>query len=132
MPWIAEAAALIFAGLGGLHLLYTLHDFVRPPRYFRPRDASLLDAMRRTKTSIAPQGRDYWSALLGFHLSHSIGVLLFALLIVIADLYPIGWLQPLLLVICAAYAAIAWRCWFHIPLIGALAATTLLVVSWLV
>lgn len=131
MSWFAILAASVFAVLGSLHLAYTVHDFVRSPRYFRPRDGELLASMRATRTAIAPDGRDYWSGVLGFHLSHSIGVLLFALLIVIAEAYAISWLRPVLVLVSLSFAAIAWRCWFHIPMFGALAATLLLGTWWL-
>ena len=126
----AYAAALIYAVLGGLHGLYALRDFAGKPRYFRPTDGAMLEAMRATKTAIAPRGRDYWSGILGFHLSHSIGVLLFALLIVISELYQIGWLMPVLAANGALLTIIAWRCWFHIPMIGSLVGTVLIVLAW--
>ena len=94
MKQLAFAAAAIMAVLGLLHLAYTLHDFGTRPRYFSPKNAALLDAMRETRTALAPEGRDYWSGILGFNLSHSIGVLLFALLITLATAYQILWLQP--------------------------------------
>jgi hypothetical protein len=56
-----------------------VHDIGPRPRYFRPRDAQLLDEMRRTRTAIGPGGRDFWSGVLGFNLSHGLGVLKFAL-----------------------------------------------------
>ena len=126
----AIAAALIFAALGGLHAVYTLHDIVRQPRYFRPKDRTLIEAMQATKIALAPQGRDFWSALLGFHLSHSIGILLFALLILVADAYAIAWLMPVLTAVGALLTLIAWRCWFHVPVLGCLIGTVLIVVAW--
>ena len=117
--------------LGILHLVYTLHDFGPRPRYFRPRDARLLDEMRQTRTAIAPDGRDYWSGVLGFNLSHALGVLLFALLIYLATYYQIDWLKPGLATIGIAYAAIAYRCWFRTPMVGALLAVALMVAGWL-
>src|SRR5471032_2826486 len=130
MNVLALASAGIFVVLGALHLVYTLHDFGPKPRYFRPRDAALLPAIRSTKTAIAPQGRDYWSGILGFNLSHSIGVLLFALLIVIATEYQILWLKPVLVAVGMLFAAIAWRCWFAIPMLGCLIGTALMIAGW--
>src|SRR5215471_6819841 len=100
-------SAGIFAILGALHLVYTLHDFGERPRYFRPVDRTLLPAMQKTNTAIAPTGRDYWSGILGFNLSHSIGVLLFALLIVVTAQYQIWWLKPILVLVGGAFALIA-------------------------
>ena len=127
----AIAAALIFAILGVLHAVYTLYDIVRQPRYFRPRDRALIEAMQATKMALAPQGRDFWSALLGFHLSHSLGILLLALLILVADAYAIRWLMPVLAAIGALLSVIAWRCWFNVPMLGCLLGTALIAVAWI-
>ena len=131
MKQLAFAAAAIMAVLGLLHLAYTLHDFGTRPRYFSPKNAALLDAMRETRTALAPEGRDYWSGILGFNLSHSIGVLLFALLITLATAYQILWLQPALVVVGGLYVTISFRCWFRVPTISALVATGLMIAGWI-
>jgi hypothetical protein len=123
-------AAGILATLATLHLVYTIRDFMFEPRYFSPRDRSLLPLMRATRNAITPTGRDYWSALLGFHLSHSIGVLLFAMLIALASLHQIDWLKMLLVGLGGVFTWIAWRCWFRIPLYGCAAATVLMLAGW--
>ena len=46
MNLLPLGAAGIFAVLGTLHLIYTLSDMFGRPRYFVPRDAALLEAMR--------------------------------------------------------------------------------------
>jgi hypothetical protein len=130
MNFLAMMSAGIFAILGALHLVYTLHDFGERPRYFRPADRSLLPAMQKTHMAIAPTGRDYWSGILGFNLSHSVGVLLFALFIVVAARYQITWLKPILVAVGGVFAAIAWRCWFHIPMLGCLIGTALMIAAW--
>ena len=122
----------VFAILGALHLVYAIHDFGERPRYFRPVDRSLLEAMRQTNMAIAPSGRDYWSGILGFNLSHSIGVLLFALLISVTAQYQIAWLKPILVLVGGALAVIAWRCWFRIPMLGCLIGTALMVAAWVI
>ena len=127
---LAHAAAALVALLGVLHLAYTLHDFGPRPRYVRPSDERLLEIMRAAKTAVAPNGRDYWSGVLGCNLSHSVGVLLFALLIVIATLHAITWLKPLLIAVGATYGLISYRCWFIVPTVGILVATALLIVGW--
>ena len=125
-------AAAIYGLLGVAHGIYTLHDILRRPRYFRPRDHQLVAALQGTTVALAPGGRDFWTATLGFHLSHTIGVLLFALLVIVAGLADLDWLLPLLTVVSAVYAAIAWRFWFRVPLIGCVLATISLVVALLV
>ncbi len=123
-------AAGILAVLATLHLIYTIHDLLYEPRYFKPRDPSLLAQMRATRNALTPTGRDYWSALLGFHFSHGIGVLLFVLLIVLADTQQIGWLKVLLIGLGLLYTWIAWRFWFHIPFIGCALAAALMIGGW--
>jgi hypothetical protein len=130
MPVLAYAAATIMALLGVLHLFYTLYDFGPRPRYFRPSDPSVLQALRLTRTQLAPDGRDYWSGVLGFNLSHSVGVLLFALLISVATHDGIDWLKPVLVAVGVVYAAISYGCWFNIPTGGIALATALLIFGW--
>ena len=132
MNFLAAMSGGIFAILGVLHLIYTLHDFGELPRYFRPLDRSLLAAMRNTNMAIAPTGRDYWSGILGFNLSHSIGVLLFALLVLVTAQYQISWLKPIMVLVGGAFTVIAWRCWFNTPMFGCLIGTVLMIAAWMV
>lgn len=130
--WPLIVSAAIYGLLGLVHAAYTFHDIWRRPRYFRPRDHELVAALRDTTVALAPGGHSFWTASLGFHLSHSIGVLLFALLILISGSTGTGWLLPLLIVISMIYSLIAWRFWFHIPLMGCLLATASLIVGLLI
>ncbi len=86
--------------------------------------------MQSSRTAIAPDGPDYWRGVLGFHVSHGIGVLLFALLIAITTTHIIAWLKPVLVLVGIAYAAISWRCWFAIPTTGIALATSLMALGW--
>ena len=131
MPYLPLAAAAIIGILGMLHLIYAVRDIVSRPRYFVPRDPALLDAMRGTKAALAPNGHDFWSVLLGIHLTHSIGLLLFALLIVLTVVTPLPALKPLMIGVGLVLTFIAWQFFFHIPLIGVALATALMIVGWL-
>jgi hypothetical protein len=131
MTYLPFLSAAILAVLGTLHLIYTVHDAVRVPKYFVPRDKALLPAMRQTKVALAPGGHDYWDALVGFHFSHSIGILLLATMIALETVYPTGWLRPLLCGVGAAYVLIAWRYWFRTPLIGVAIATLAMTAAWI-
>jgi hypothetical protein len=126
MTWLAASAAALIGFLGLMHLGYALHDCLRSPRYFRPLEESLLPLMRGTKTALAPEGANYWRGVLGFHLSHSIGVLMFALMIWVTSSYSIAWMQPVLVVIGTSYVVISHSCWFRIPTIGIGIATILM------
>jgi hypothetical protein len=130
MSYLPFGAAAIIAVLATLHLIYTLRDMFSRPRYFVPRDPALLQAMQGARLALAPNGRDFWSAMLGFHLTHSIGLLLYALLIVLTVTTPLPALQPLMIGLGLVLVLIAWRCWFHIPLIGCVAATALMIAGW--
>lgn len=114
------------AVLGLLHVIYTLRDFGAEPKYFRPTRVDLLDQMRASKTALAPKGRDYWSGVLGFHLSHSLGLLLFATLAATAAFDHDAHLAFIIPLIPFGYALIAYRCWFQIPLIGSIVAGLLI------
>jgi hypothetical protein len=131
MSYLPLAAAAILSILGVLHLTYTVRDIVSRPRYFVPRDPAVLDAMRGTQAALAPNGHDFWSVLLGIHLTHSIGLLLFALLIVLTVVTPLPALKPLMIGVGLVLTFIAWRFFFHIPLIGVALATALMIVGWL-
>src|SRR5262249_61460511 len=41
--------------------------------------------------------------------------------------YQISWLKPILALVGAAFAAISWRCWFRVPMLGSLIGTALMV-----
>jgi hypothetical protein len=131
MSYLPLAAAAILSILGVLHLTYTVRDIVSRPRYFVPRDPAVLDAMRGTQAALAPNGHDFWSVLLGIHLTHSIGLLLFALLIVLTVVTPLPALKPLMIGVGLILTFIAWKFFFHIPLIGVALATALMIVGWL-
>jgi hypothetical protein len=131
MSYLPLAAAAILSILGVFHLTYTVRDIVSRPRYFVPRDPAVLDAMRGTQAALAPNGRDFWSVLLGIHLTHSIGLLLFALLIVLTVVTPLPALKPLMIAVGLVLTFIAWQFFFHIPLIGVALATALMIVGWL-
>jgi hypothetical protein len=57
--------------------------------------------------------------------------LLFALLIVLTVVTPLPALKPLMIGVGLVLTFIAWRFFFHIPLIGVALATALMIVGWL-
>ena len=132
MTYVPFVSAAIFAALGILHLVYTVHDAIRTPKYFAPDNKTLLPAMRATRMALAPGGHDYWDAIIGFHFSHSIGVLLLATMIAVEAAHPTGWLRPVLCGTGALYTLIAWRYWFDVPLIGVAIATIAMTLAWIV
>jgi hypothetical protein len=131
MQYVPLASAAIIGIFGMIHLTYTLRDIVSRPRYFVPRDRALLEAMQGTRIALAPNGHDFWTVSLGIHLTHSICLLLFALLIVLTVITPLPALKPLMIALGFVLTFIAWQFFFHIPLIGVAVATALLVIGWL-
>jgi hypothetical protein len=130
MTVFAHLAAAVFALLGLMHTVYTLHDFGARPRYFAPVNKELLQSMKKTHTAIAPTGSDYWSGILGFNLSHSLGLVLFSTLIYVTTTHHIGWLKIALIAVGATYSAISARCWFRAPTMCSLTATFMMAVGW--
>jgi hypothetical protein len=127
---LTSAAAAIIGFLGILHFFYALHDILRAPKFFSPLDVSLLSSLRNTKTAIAPKGADYWSGVIGFNLSHCIGLLMFASMIWVGSLYGIVWMQSLLIVIGLSYVVVSYYCWFRTPTFCLSVATAFLTVAW--
>lgn len=123
-PWLYAAGALPPLALGAIHALYTWRDRINP-RMFAPASRELLQDLRAASPRVSG-ATTLWRAGLGFHFSHSLGMLM------VGALYLwLGLAQPLLLIgqppllwaaplIAAAYALLAWRYWFAIPLTGCL------------
>jgi hypothetical protein len=106
---------------GGLHVLYTLVDTVRPT-YFTPVERSLKAEMEGTRMrfggAAAPR---MWSAWLGFNLSHGLGAFTFGLLCLLIAVHDfrlvedIAAIRPLTIAVSATYLALALRFWCHRP-----------------
>src|SRR5262245_65376053 len=83
-----EPSRLLFlAGAAPFLLLGTVHAFATPlrpdePRGLSPTDPTLISAMSNARVRLT--GRtDLWSAWVGFNLSHSLGAVLFGILVVL-------------------------------------------------
>ena len=119
------ASASVIGLLGLVHLLYTFHG-----DKFDPRDAALTAALQTVSPRISRQ-TTMARAAKGFHASHSLGALLFALVYGYLALYQSALLQQsaflrlLGLAVLLAYLALAQRYWFKIPLMGIGLATAL-------
>lgn len=125
-------ACVIVGGLGVVHGYLTFFSHV-----FAPRDVELAQAMLRVSPRIS-SATTMWRAGQGFHASHSLGALLFALIYGYLSLQ-----QPALLfasvvlqLIGAVYllclALLAFRFWFKVPQRGVVLATVCyLLACWL-
>jgi hypothetical protein len=118
---LTTSAAILFV-LGTLHWVFTYWG----PR-FRPRDPALLARMQEVSPVISPQ-TTMWKVWVGYNGSHSLGILLFAVVYgYLALLHPAFLFQSKFLLavgLCAlaAYVALAKAYWFDVPFRGALLA----------
>jgi hypothetical protein len=123
----------VFGVLGGLHATYTLLD-LRDPRRLVPVDRSVIQAMENSAVRLSGGGTDMWRAWIGFNLTHSLGLLLFAALAIWAgsriSRLPTG-IVPALTLIGCVYLVIALRYFFRTPAIGVAIGTSCFAVAWL-
>jgi hypothetical protein len=131
--FIAGTIPLILAG--GLHVLATLLDTVRPT-FFTPIESSAKAAVEGTGIRfwrMFPGGdgttRSMWRAWLGFNISHGLGVFTFGLLCLLIATHDfelierIDAIRPLTIAFPAALLAVSLRFWFYDPAIIAGTAT---------
>ena len=131
--FIAGTIPLILAG--GLHVLYTLIDTVRPT-YFAPKDRSIIPALEGTRMRFGGGAApSMWKAWLGFNISHGLGVLAFGLLCLLIATHDftlverIGLIRPLTIIFSGTYLALSLRFWFYAPAIVTGISTTCFIVA---
>lgn len=113
--------ASIFVLLGVLHALYTFQD-LENPRNFAPRDENLRAAMQNSSVGLSSE-INLWKSWLGFHFSHSLGLLMFGgAFLYIGVFHPQLFAQSTLLKICsvlipAIYLLLSLNFWFSKPAI---------------
>ena len=113
------AGTIPFASLAAIHLVLTLRD-LRHPRYFKPIDEGLIPALKDTGVAVlapAPGAQTMWRAWLGANLTHSLGLLVFAVLLLVVAVHDyalvsdIPAFQPLSIAVALSYVLIAVRFW---------------------
>jgi hypothetical protein len=131
--FIAATVPILLAG--GLHVLYTLVDVVRPT-YFAPVERSVQPAMERTHMRFGGRSAPtMWHAWLGFNISHGLGVFAFGLvclLIAVDDFALVGQvpaLRALTIALPAVYLVVALRFWFWQPTLIVATSTACFLVS---
>jgi hypothetical protein len=120
---------------GGLHVLATLLDTVRPT-FFAPIEGSVKPVMEGTGIRLRRMfpGRSgatpsMWRFWLGFNISHGLGAFTFGLLCLLIATHDfelverIDAIRPLTIAFSAAYLALSLRFWFYVPAIIAGTAT---------
>lgn len=127
--WCLLLVCVIVFALGGLHAWLTIAS-----EKFSPRDDELKARLQVIAPRISKQ-TTMWRAGLGFHLSHSLGAMLFAA--VYGYLAWFGWdflmealfLRVLGLVYLLVMLVLAVKYWFRIPVIGLALSSLMYVLS---
>jgi hypothetical protein len=123
----------VFGILGVLHALYTLLDLWNPRRLV-PVDPSVAQAMANSALRLSGERTDMWRAWIGFNFSHSLGVLLVAVLALWAgsrfNTLPLSVSTGVLTLIGCVYLILALLYWFRSPAIGVAIGTVCFAVAW--
>ncbi len=123
------AGCSIIALLGSAHLVLTFFS-----NKFEARDPALTEAMKQVSPVISRQ-TTVWNAWIGFNASHSLGAMLFGIVFIAIALENYSYLRAslalnvILLVVPAAYLALAVKFWFSKPRNGIAIALALILLS---
>jgi hypothetical protein len=123
----------IFILLGVIHTVLTLQDLGNP-RNFAPRDGELLAAMQQSAVGLDPQ-INLWQAWLGFHFSHSLGLLMFGGAFLYVGIFHSSvfsrfvLLQVVSVLIPAIYVFLSLKFWFVNPAVFAGIALTCFILA---
>lgn len=110
--------ASILGVLGVVHIIYTFFT-----DKFSVYDLSVLNGMKSTSPRIT-KDTTVWDAWVGFNASHSLGLILFAVVYVPLSINHFDfikgsvWFSSIPVVFAMSYLFLAYRYWFKIPLIG--------------
>lgn len=112
-------AAAIFCFLGVTHVVLTIRDMY-DPRSLTPTDDTVRQAMIGARLRLAPV-TTIWRAWVGFNLSHSLGLLVFAGMFGGLALFNFRLVESSLalkvaaVVVAGTYAVLAALYWFPVP-----------------
>jgi hypothetical protein len=110
---IVGCAVFVLLGVGHAALLLFSTKF-------EPRDEALMAQLRRSKTGMSNTG-NFWRGIQGFHLSHSLGLILFGWFYIMLALESPATLQASLslqigmFLVPVIYIGLAQRYWFWLP-----------------
>jgi hypothetical protein len=128
------AAGVVFVLLAVTHVVLTPQ---RPEerKGLAPVDRAIAESMARAPVRLS-HTMNMWGAWVGFNLSHSLGVGLLGLMILLIGrtpssfVYNAAFFLPLAIVASLAYLAIAFVYWYRGPVIGVGVAVVLLMSAW--
>jgi lysylphosphatidylglycerol synthetase-like protein (DUF2156 family) len=128
------AGSLPFLFLGTAHAIATP---LRPdaPRGLSPADHALIDSMS-TATVRLTRRTTMWLAWIGFNFSHSLGAVLFGLVVVLVGRSDVSFraealcFGPLAMIVSGVYLVLAVKYWFRTPIVGCGLSFVLFLLSW--
>ncbi len=131
--WVAAAGAALFFLLGTLHLRLTVRDW-KQPQHFVPARKELLDDLKATRINLTKDAKDFWTSYIGFHFSHSVGVMFYGAVVAYCALVRPDILGDVvarlaLVIVGGCYVLMARAFWFRVPFIGAGIGVTLIAVG---
>ena len=116
------AGALPFLVLGTAHAVHTPRQ-TSERKGLSPADPGLAESMARSRLLLT--GRtDMWLTWVGFNLSHSLGVVLFGVVVVLVGRTSASFAHnaavflPLVLVVSFVYLGLGLAYWFRTPILG--------------
>jgi hypothetical protein len=116
------AGAIPFLLLGTMHAVHTPKQPTER-KGLSPSDPTLADSMARSSILLTRR-TDMWRAWVGFNLSHSLGLVLLGVMVVLVGRtsasfgYNAGLFLPLAVVVSTAYLILGVAYWFRTPVIG--------------
>ena len=125
--------ALPFVVLGIAHALATPLT-VEESKGLSPRDLSFRQSMAE-QTVLLTRRTNLWLTWVGFNLSHSLGAVLFGVVVLLVGRSPAtfaaNWpaFVPLAIVVSGAYLVIGLRYWFRTPIVGVIVSSVCFVSS---
>jgi hypothetical protein len=131
---------LFLAGSSPFILLGVAHALATPQspddgKGLSPADPGVGEAMARSGLLLTRR-TDMWKAWVGFNLSHSLGAVLFGVVVLLAGRSQrvfdaeAAWFVPLALLVSVAYLALGVRYWFRTPILGIALSVLLFAASW--
>jgi len=130
---LVVAGALLFFVLGAAHLRMTVAD-MKDPKRFAPAKPELLDELKQTRMNFRKDLKDFWATYIGFHFSHSLGLMFYGLAVSYCalfkpDIFADMAVRLAVVIFGGAYVLLSHKFWFSIPLIGSVAGVTLIAVG---
>ncbi|MEO1242279.1 MAG: hypothetical protein AAFX54_10235 [Pseudomonadota bacterium] len=132
-PWLIATGGFIFFLLGAMHLRLTVRD-LKDPQHFVPARKELLDDLKGTRINLRKDVKDFWTSYLGFHISHSVGLIFYGAVVCYCALVRPDILNDVIarigiVVVGASYVLMARAFWFVVPFVGAGLGVTLIAVG---